>query len=88
MHSQLATATVRPEHPPHTVHTHESHAVRRVGLLDRTALHLGVALIKWGRRPVRAESHEQHTIRVEAYRARAEREREYELLRANITRIL
>ena len=35
-----------------TVH-HEHHvlAVRRVGLLDRTALHLGVALIKWGRRP-------------------------------------
>ncbi|MGE3194256.1 MAG: hypothetical protein AB7K08_12405 [Microbacteriaceae bacterium] len=23
----------------------------RVGLLDRAALHLGVALIKWGRRP-------------------------------------
>jgi hypothetical protein len=27
------------------------HPVRRVGLVDRAALHLGVALIKWGRRP-------------------------------------
>ena len=25
--------------------------VRRVGLADRAALHVGVALIKWGRRP-------------------------------------
>ena len=25
--------------------------VRRVGVVDRAALHLGVALIKWGRRP-------------------------------------
>ena len=25
--------------------------VRRVGIVDRAALHLGVALIKWGRRP-------------------------------------
>jgi hypothetical protein len=24
---------------------------RRVGMIDRAALHLGVALIKWGRRP-------------------------------------
>jgi hypothetical protein len=88
MHTQLATQPVRPEHPPHTVHSPEPHPVRRVGLLDRTALHIGVALIKWGRRPVRAESREQHTVRLEALRARAERQREYELLRANISRIL
>ena len=29
--------------------------VRRVGLADRAALHLGVALIKWGRRPAVAQ---------------------------------
>jgi hypothetical protein len=38
----------------HTEQLHpEQHAqqLRRVGLVDRAALHLGVALIKWGRRP-------------------------------------
>jgi hypothetical protein len=30
-------------------------AVRHGGPLDRVALHLGVALIRWGRRPVKAE---------------------------------
>ena len=34
-----ATQTLRPE--------------RRVGLIDRAALHLGMALIRWGRRPGR-----------------------------------
>jgi hypothetical protein len=33
--------------------------VRRVGLVDRAALHLGVALIKWGRRPSSAQHYER-----------------------------
>ena len=33
--------------------------VRRVGLVDRAALHLGVALIKWGRRPGSAPQYER-----------------------------
>ncbi len=38
----------------------------RVGLLDRAALHLGVALIKWGRRPAHhAARSERRANRVE-----------------------
>jgi hypothetical protein len=58
----------------HTLHAHpstESVAIvapraRRVGLLDRVALHLGVALIKWGRRPA------HHAARTERVANRAE----------------
>jgi hypothetical protein len=42
MNTTLAT-TRRPSHPPQRP--------RRVGILDRAALHLGLALIMWGRRP-------------------------------------
>lgn len=38
-------APQRPEHP--------APARRRLGLVDRAALHLGMALIRWGRRPGR-----------------------------------
>ena len=50
------TLTNETRHDP-SVHEHSAPeenrlpAVRRVGLADRAALHLGVALIKWGRRP-------------------------------------
>lgn len=49
--------------------------VRRVGLADRAALHLGVALIKWGRRPVlgTAERRANALERALARRARDER---------------
>jgi len=33
-------------HPQHTV------SVRRVGLADRVALHVGLALVTWSRRPL------------------------------------
>ncbi len=39
--------------------------VRRVGLADRAALHLGVALIKWGRRPAVAPQLERRANRLE-----------------------
>ncbi|WP_167051883.1 hypothetical protein [Salinibacterium sp. ZJ77] len=52
------TVTVEPRLPD-TIHdttinpaTHPP--VRRLSMLDRAALHLGVALIRWGRRPHRA----------------------------------
>ena len=43
-------------HDPSVHHEHPARnetrlPVRHVGLVDRAALHLGVALIKWGRRP-------------------------------------
>ena len=52
MSIHLAPAPGRPDHPPQPVRAGESHPVRRVGLIDRAAMHLGVALIRWGRRPV------------------------------------
>ena len=76
MKSQLATTTGRHEHPPQPVLSHEPRPVRRVGLLDRAALHIGVALIKWGRRPVKVDTREQLAVNAEVQRVRLERERE------------
>lgn len=58
MNTQLASAPARQEHPPQTstVSVRTERPVRRVGLLDRAALHLGVALVTWSRRPRRASS--------------------------------
>ena len=70
MNTQLATATDRHEHPPQLLRTR-----RRVGPLDRAALHLGLALIKWGRRPVTADAREQAARYAETHEARLERDR-------------
>jgi len=87
MHTQLSTLPGRHDHPPQTVQQH--HPVRRVGLLDRTALHLGVALIKWGRRPLRLDDRDQVAALRDAHLAREESERlrtRYEAI--YLTRIL
>lgn len=75
MHTQLETSTGHHEHPPQSVRAPRPHPVRRVGLLDRTALHLGVALIKWGRRPARVDGRERLLSDAEVHRARLEAER-------------
>ena len=75
MNSTLTTVRSRHDHPP--IQT-QPHPVRRVGTLDRIALHLGVALIKWGRRPQVVESRERRANRYEQQLARLERERHYE----------
>ena len=49
--------------------------VRRVGLLDRAALHLGVALIKWGRRTSGAPLHERRANMLERSLLSNERDR-------------
>ncbi|HWM33255.1 MAG TPA: hypothetical protein VNR36_03340 [Pseudolysinimonas sp.] len=76
-----ATLTRETRHPLQPAHT--AQPVRRVGLVDRAALHLGVALIKFGRRPVlasyerranlleRALAHAARDARVAAERDRA-----------------
>jgi hypothetical protein len=46
-----------------------------VGLLDRLALHLGLALIKWGRRNRAIETRETRARRIENELARQERAR-------------
>ena len=51
MNTTLTTTRRHETHPStESIATTVSHT-NRVGLLDRAALHLGVALIKWGRRP-------------------------------------
>jgi len=74
MNTTLTTTRGQHEHPPQHVHIKELHPVRRVGLLDRIALHVGVALIKWGRRPYPLESRERRADRIEQYFARLARE--------------
>jgi hypothetical protein len=74
------TLTNETRHDP-SVHEHSAlenrlPAVRRVGLADRAALHLGVALIKWGRRPG-TPGRERRVNRVE--RALLNRDRQFAL---------
>ena len=58
---------------PTELHEHVAH---RVGLADRIALRLGVALIAWGRRSGLAPlSRERRARRIEQYLARLARER-------------
>ena len=86
MNTQLATAPGRQDHPPQPA-TVERRPSRRVGLLDRAALHLGVALITWGRRPVRRE---RPAVSLETLenRRRVEQLREkYQLWGADLTRL-
>lgn len=71
-----ATLTKNTRHEQHSNnYVQHPQQVRRVGLADRAALHLGVALIKWGRRPGLADS-ERRANRLEralAGKARSER---------------
>ena len=75
-----ATLTNETRHEP-SVHR-EQHAhtqnpsqpVRRVGLVDRAALHLGVALIKWGRRSAVTSEYERRANRLERALARQHRD--------------
>jgi hypothetical protein len=79
MNATLTTAPGRQDHPPQPPSLErEPYQARRVNLLDRVALHLGIALIKWGRRPLAVPSRERRANRVEQQLARLEREREYE----------
>jgi hypothetical protein len=51
---------------PNQLHPHHPVPARRVGLIDRAALHLGLALIRWGRRPdPETARHERRANRVE-----------------------
>jgi hypothetical protein len=63
MSTTMATET-RHENTVHPVHPQHPHHVRRVSIVDRAALHLGVALIKWGRRPG-TPAHERRANRVD-----------------------
>jgi len=75
MNTILSTASRRHDHPPSPASGYPATPPRRVGRVDRLALHLGVALIKWGRRPGPFESRERRASRYEQHIARLARER-------------
>lgn len=86
-----ATQTTHPRldiaHDEQHEHGLSRQKVRRVGMIDRAALHLGIALIKWGRRPDAAPlKHERLANRTERTLARVAAEsrhrsgREYALM--------
>jgi hypothetical protein len=58
----------------------QAQPVRSVSLVDRIALHIGVALITWGRRPGLVESRERRADRIEQYFARVAREQDAQRL--------
>jgi len=64
----------RRDHPPQPDRAPEPHPLRRVGVLDRAAMHLGLALIHWGRRPVKPRR-ERHVLAPETIGARRELDR-------------
>lgn len=71
-------STTRPgrqqQHPPSpTLETRAS--ARRVGLIDRLALRLGVALVAWSRRPRLLDDRDERARRVRAAQAAERRER-------------
>jgi hypothetical protein len=81
MNTVLTTERGRHQHPPEPAEAQYRYEVRRVGLADRVALHLGVALVKWGRRPLTVETRERRANRVEHLLARLAREQEAERMR-------
>lgn len=78
--STTLASTKQTNHPPQLNTLTVDHQVRRVGLVDRLALHLGVALVAWSRRPLSYESRERRALHHEMYLARLERERAAERL--------
>lgn len=64
------------QHPPSPPRTTRARA-QRVGLVDRLALRLGVALVAWSRRPRELDSRESHARRV-SYELTAERRARHE----------
>jgi hypothetical protein len=73
MTTPLAPTIGRHDHPPQPEPT--PRPVRRVGPLDRAAMHLGLALIRWGRRPAVTRRRERSVLAPEAVRARRELDR-------------
>ena len=75
MNTTLSTPTSRLDHPPQQQAVVR---VRRVGLFDRMALRVGLALVTWGRRPLVVDAYERRANRLEQELAQLERERSSE----------
>ncbi len=67
-------STTLQSHPPQQHELHVEPPTRKVGLADRVALRLGLALITWSRRTYRPESRERRASLFEQHLARTERE--------------
>ena len=81
MNTVLSTPVDEPNHTHPPSRAQLSHP-RRVGLADRVALHLGLALITWSRRPrtvARGTSRADLLHRSRLETTRATREREWQL---------
>jgi hypothetical protein len=63
------------QHPPSPTLTTRAPA-RSVGLIDRLALRLGVALVAWSRRPRELDSRDQLARRVQRELSTEQRERQ------------
>lgn len=88
MNTTLSTALGRHDHPPQPAREQSQRLVRRVSLLDRAALRIGVALITWGRRPLAVDSRERLARRAQQHAARFDREQAAEKwLRLNVPRL-
>lgn len=76
----MTTMTTRPSHPQHERSSRSSTTssnvpARRVTLVDRVALHLGIALVQWSRRSSVAVHHDRRAARVRQELDREQRER-------------
>lgn len=67
------------QHPPSPTNTTRAPA-RRVGLIDRLALRLGVALVAWSRRPRELDSRDQLARHVQREMSTEQRERQTQRL--------
>ncbi len=80
MNTTLSTPQGR-VHP--SAHPPSPHSARRVGIIDRLALRLGIALVAWSRRPRVLDVRDDHARRVQNALATERREREM-LLRLSL----
>ncbi len=67
------------QHPPSSPLENRAPA-RSVGLVDRLALRLGVALVAWSRRPRELDSRDRRARRVERELSTEQRERQQQRL--------
>jgi hypothetical protein len=82
MSTHTVTETGHHDHPPQPGHSTETehgessalHRIRPLIALDRAALHLGVALIRWGRRPITRTRRVRTTLSRDAYEAQRQAE--------------
>lgn len=75
----MNTIQARPSHSPTVRAAHPSTRsvpARRVGLVDRVALHIGIALVQWSRRTTVAVHHDRRAARVRQELDREQRERQ------------